>query len=127
MKSFKFALQIICVCFTLLGSAWALMPPHVRSVVPADKGVLKGNKVLISGYSLNHAKLETLKITDVTSGKIVDYSTDLSCKNEGDCSDESPMGSCQKKCELIITLKSVQKTHTYKRSYLEWVSTFSTE
>jgi hypothetical protein len=102
------------------------MPPHATSVTPADGGVLVGRAILIEGYSLSWADLESqLKLVDAASGEAVCWTHDMTCRDEGRCDALAPPGSCQERCELVITVESPAPGQRLKLTFMDDEVTFT--
>jgi hypothetical protein len=103
----------------LSSSAFALMPPHVKSTNVKD-GVLEGSELILHGYSLKYTDLpKDLVITDAnTKNKKVSFTHKLNCKWVGECDDDRP-GSCQLKCVLRVTLDGVKHGARLRLRYLD--------
>ena len=106
-------------------SAFALMPPHVTSIDPADGGTLTGKTVRIVGYSLEYTDLpKEFIIVDTATGKAVRFEHALSCQWVGECKDDKP-GSCQQRCDLTVTLAATTPGQKLRLRYLDTEATFT--
>jgi hypothetical protein len=98
------------------GSVIALMPPHVDGTVPDNHGIIKGDTVVLHGYSLGYAATEKVQVLDVATGKFTPIRRNLECRweGEGDCP-----GCRQQACTFTIKLLAPVPGHTYEFRFLE--------
>ena len=100
----------------------ALMPPHITRTVPEDGGVLKGNTVILYGYTLASADLNEITVTDLSTKETIPIKTDLRYTWEG--KGRQP-GARQQFCTLKIMLEKVTPGHVYEISFLETTIRFT--
>ena len=98
------------------------MPPHVTDTDPEDGGELRGNTVIIKGYSLQHAPKDPV-VTDLTTKEKVPLVTTVTCRERGD--PDGPPGSLQFYCTQKVTLFGVIPGHQYELTYLETTIRFT--
>ena len=121
---------IVSILFMANGLILALMPPHLSGSDPEDGGILKGNTVIIYGYSLGYASFKGLKVKDTTTGKKVTFTKELDCKDINKCKGRknSDMPGCwQEKCQLKIKINKVISGHSYEVHFLKSKFRFKTK
>lgn len=102
------------------------MPPHATSLEPAPDAPLKGDEIVVHGYSLGYAAPP--RVHDATADRPVEITVALEQRQVGRGleMDDPPPGSIQLQGTLRIRLAEVIPGHTYTLDYLgdtfSWVA-----